>query len=149
MEGTVPGTIHNIFKTAGSYTTTFGLEFGATYSWNSGTIVNQTQLASSRRLPIEVNTPFVFGGVSDFWVAPDAVGSVQNPSWGSVDARLQYVRTMNKITTEFFMDVFNLFNDQAAIRTEDLVAGTGSTKFGDDITWLNPRRAFFGARVRF
>lgn len=149
MEGTIPGTVHHIFKTAGSYSTSFGLEFGGTYRWNSGTIVNQTQLASSRRLPIQVTTPFTFGGVSDFWVSPSAVGSVQNPSWGSVDVRLQYVRRMNKVTTEFFMDVFNLFDDQAAIRTEDLLSGTGATRFGNDITWVNPRRAFFGARVRF
>ena len=149
MEGTIPGTVHHIYKAAGSYTTRFGLEIGGTYRVNSGTIVNQTQLQSSRRLPIQVNTPFVFGGISDNWVAPGAVGAVQNPSWGSVDARLQYIRSMNKITTEFFVDLFNLFNDQASIRTEDLFAGTGSTHFGDDITWVQPRRAFFGARVRF
>jgi hypothetical protein len=149
MEGTIPGTIHHIVKAAGSYTTSFGLEFGGTFQKNSGSIVNQTQLASSRRLPIEVTTPFEFGGVSDFWVAPEAVGSVKNPSWGSVDARIQYVARMNRLTTEFFMDVFNVFNDQAATRIEDLVAGTGATHFGDEINWVNPRRAFFGARVRF
>jgi hypothetical protein len=42
-----------------------------------------------------------------------------------------------------------LFDAQSVIRTEDLVAGTGSTAFGDAITWVQPLRAFFGARVRF
>jgi len=74
---------------------------------------------------------------------------VQNPGWGSVDFRAQYIRPINKVTTEFFVDLFNLFNNQAPIRTEDLVAGTGNTHFGDDITWVQPFRAFFGARVRF
>jgi len=32
---------------------------------------------------------------------------------------------------------------------EDLVAGTGTTAFGDEIAWVSPRRAFLGARVRF
>src|SRR6185295_12249348 len=82
MVGTVPGTIHHIFKTGGSYTTKFGIELGGTYRWNSGTIVNRTQLASSRRLPVEVTTPFLYAGVNEFWVAPGAVGAVQNPSWG-------------------------------------------------------------------
>ena len=53
------------------------------------------------------------------------------------------------MTTEFFVDIFNMFNDQAATRNEDLVAGTGGTHFGDEIAWLNPRRAFLGARVKF
>jgi uncharacterized repeat protein (TIGR01451 family) len=53
------------------------------------------------------------------------------------------------LTAEFFVDVFNLFDDQAAIRIEDLVAGTGTTKFGDEIQWVNPRRALLGARIRF
>jgi hypothetical protein len=74
---------------------------------------------------------------------------VQNPAWGQFDLRAQYVKTIQKITTEFFVDVFNAFDTQSATRTEDLVAGTGSTKFGDDIAWLNPRRAFLGARIKF
>lgn len=149
MEGTVPGTIHNLFKASGSYTTKWGIELGASYRWNSGTIVNKTQLASSRRLPIQVATPFVFGGISENWVDPSAVAAVENPSWGQFDLRAQYVRRMGRITTELFADIFNVMNDQAATRTEDLVAGTGSTKFGDEISWLNPRRAFLGARVKF
>ena len=54
MYGTVPGTIHHIFKMAGSYETKWGVELGGSYRWNSGTVVNKTQLASSRRLPIQV-----------------------------------------------------------------------------------------------
>jgi len=148
MEGTVPGTIHHLFKASGSYMTKLGIELGATYHWNSGTIVNKTQLASSRRLPIQGDA-FAFGGITDNWVAPGAIGGVQNPAWGQFDLRAQYVKPINKLTTEFFIDVFNLFNDQAVTRTEDLVAGTGTTHFGDPIAWLNPRRAFIGARVRF
>lgn len=150
LEGTVPGTIHHLFKASGSYMTRWGIELGGAYNWNSGTIVNKTQLASNRRLPIQVDNAFAFGGIRDNWVAPGAIGAVQNPSWGQFDLRAQYVKRLaDRLTTEFFVDIFNLFNDQAATRTEDLVAGTGSTRFGDDIAWLNPRRAFIGARVKF
>jgi hypothetical protein len=149
MYGTIPGTVHHNFKVAGSYTTIFGLELGGTYRWNSGVVVNQTQLTQSRRLPLEVTTPFAFAGITDLWVAPGAIGAVQNPSWGQIDARLQYIRRINPITAEFFVDIFNLFNDQAATRIEDLVSGTGTTHFGDEIQWVGPRRAFFGARVKF
>ncbi|HEX8030813.1 MAG TPA: TonB-dependent receptor [Vicinamibacterales bacterium] len=149
IQGTIPGTIHHLVKAAGSYTTRWGVELGGGYRWNSGSIVNQTQLASNRRLPIQVATPFAFGGITDNWVAPGAIGAVQNPSWGQFDLRAQYVKTIQKMTTEFFVDVFNVFDQQSATRTEDLVAGTGTTHFGDEIAWLNPRRAFLGARLKF
>lgn len=149
MEGTVPGTIHHLFKASGTYQTKWNVELGATYRWNSGSIVNKTQLASSRRLPIEVDTPYEYGGVVDFWVAPDAVGAVQNPSWGQFDLRAQYTKRLGKTTLELSADIFNLLNDQATTRIEDLVAGTGTTKFGDDIAWRDPRRAFLGARFKF
>ena len=54
-----------------------------------------------------------------------------------------------RITTEFFVDVFNLFDDQAPTRVQDLVAGAGADAFLDEIDWVTPRRAFLGARVRF
>ena len=151
MEGTVPGTIHHLFKTSGSYTFPFGLELGGTYGWNSGTIVNRTFLSSSRRLPFRVPAAeaFTFAGIRDRWVAPDSIAAVENPSWGSFDARIQYIRTIKRITTEFFVDIFNVFDDQATVRNEDLVAGTGTSVFLQDIAWVAPRRAFFGARVRF
>jgi hypothetical protein len=149
MEGVVPGTIHHLFKGGGSYMTRWGVELGGGYRWNSGTVVNKTQLASSRRLPIQVDQAFEFGGISQKWVAPGAIGAVQNPGWGQFDLRAQYIRQINPVTAEFFVDVFNVFDNQAPTRYEDLVAGTGSTRFGDEITWLNPRRAFFGARLRF
>ena len=149
MYGTLPGTIHHIVKTAGSYTFPFGLELGATYRWNSGTIVNKTFLLQSRRLPIETDAPFEFAGITTRWVAPAAIGGVHNPSYNTFDTRVQYVRRFDPVTAEFFVDVFNVFDHQAATRREDLVSGTGTTKFGDEIQWVGPRRAFLGARLRF
>jgi hypothetical protein len=151
MFGTVPGTIHHLFKAAGSYTTRWGVELGGTYRWNSGTVVNKTFFATSRHLPnrVPVGQNFTYAGINTRWTAPDSIGGVENPSWGSFDLRIQYVRPIARLTTEFFVDVFNLFDDQAAMRVQDLVAGSGGTPFLGDVLWVMPRRAFLGARVRF
>ncbi len=149
MYGTVPGTIRHLFKATGSYTTRWGIELGATYAWNSGSIVNKTQLASNRRLPIQVTTPFLYGGLLEDWVAPDAIGTVQNPSWGKLDLRARYLRRIQRMTAEFTFDVFNITDNQNATRIQDLVAGTGTNPFLSEIAWLNPRRALIGMRLSF
>ncbi len=149
--GTQPGLIRHLFKGAGSYTFNMGLQLGATMSWNSGTIGSQTFLASGRNLPIRVATAdaYEFGGTVNRWIAPGAVGTFENPAWGQVDLRAQYLKAVGGVNAEFFVDLFNVFNTQSAIREQDLVAGQGGNAFGDEILWVLPRRAFLGARLRF
>jgi hypothetical protein len=149
--GTQPGLIRNVFKGAGSYTFNMGLQLGATMSWNSGTIASRTFLASGRNLPIRVpaGEAYEFGGTVQRWLAPDAVGSLQNPSWGQLDLRAQYVKAFGGANVEFFADIFNVLNNQGATRNQDLVAGSGGNAFGAPIQWVQPRRAFLGARLRF
>ena len=53
------------------------------------------------------------------------------------------------MTGEFFVDLFNITDNQTSIRQQDLVAGQGENAFGDEIQWVPPRRAFIGARVKF
>ncbi len=50
---------------------------------------------------------------------------------------------------ELFADIFNLFDNQDAIRTQDLVAGAGGNEFGDGIRFTPPRRVFLGIRASF
>lgn len=149
--GTQPGLIKHIIKSAGSYTFNMGLQLGATFSWNSGTIASRTFLASGRNLPIRVPTAdaYTFGGTFQRWLAPDAVGSLENPSWGQIDLRAQYLKGFGSMNVEFFMDVFNVLNNQDPVRNQDLVAGSGGIAFGSPIQWVQPRRAFLGARFRF
>ncbi|MBP7775860.1 MAG: TonB-dependent receptor [Acidobacteria bacterium] len=149
--GTQPGLIKNLLKGGGSYTFDFGLQLGGTFTWNSGTIASRSFLSSSRNLPMRVAAAdaFEFAGITTRWLAPDSVGSLENPSWGQVDLRAQYVRAVGPANVEVFVDVFNLTNAQGAIRNQDLVAGSGGKAFGDAIQWVNPRRAFLGARLRF
>jgi hypothetical protein len=149
--GTQPGLIRHLVKGAGSYTFPFGLQLGATASWNSGTVASRTFLSSSRNLPLRVpaSEAFLFGGVVDRWLAPDSVGSLTNPSWGQLDLRAQYVKNFGQAAAEVFIDVFNVTDNQNAVRNQDLVAGQGGITFGQPLLWVQPRRAFLGARVRF
>src|SRR5690606_38664866 len=149
--GTQPGLIKHLFKGAGSYTFNMGLQLGATMSWNSGTIGSETFLASGRNLPIRVSSAeaYEFGGTVNRWIAPNTVGTFENPAWGQVDLRAQYNKAFGATTAEVFVDLFNVFNTQSAIREQDLVAGQGGNAFGDEILWVLPRRAFIGARLRF
>ena len=149
--GRQPGSIEHLFKTAGSYNFDFGLQLGATFMWNSGTAASRTFLASSRNLPnrVPASEAFEFAGIRERWIAPNTVGALTNPSWATLDLRVQYVRRVGRATMDLFVDLFNVANTQEAIRNQDLVAGQGTTVFGEGIEWVTPRRAFFGARVRF
>ena len=147
--GRQPGSIRHLFKVAGSYDFPMGLRIGGTYNWNSGTIASKTFSASRRNLPIEVSTPFAFAGITDFWLAPDAIGSLTNPSFGIFDLRVQYLRKFGQVQGEFFVDVFNVFNNQDAIRNQDLVAGAGGVAFGQGLLFSDPRRFYLGARLSF
>ena len=146
----LPGTIPHVFKVAGSYMWPIGIELGGAFRYNSGTIASKTFLAQGRNLPIEVDDPYEFAGINEFWLAPDAVGSLQNPGWAQLDLRAQYRRRLTPaLGAEFFVDIFNVFNNQDSIRDQDLVAGSGGTAFGEPIRFLDPRRFFLGARLTF
>ncbi len=148
---TQPGLIRHLAKGAASYTFDFGLQLGGTFSWNSGTIASRTFLSSSRNLPIRVSADeaFEFAGYTNRWLAP-SVGSLENPAWGKLDLRAQYNRRLaNRLNAEFFVDLFNITNNQSSIRNQDLVAGSGGNAFGVPILWVEPRRAFLGARLKF
>ena len=72
------------------------------------------------------------------------------PTAPTVIQRGNYNRTLaGRAVGELFVDLFNIANNQNAIREQDLVAGQGTNAFGSEIQWLTPRRAFFGFRVRF
>ena len=147
--GRQPGNIPHVFKAAGSYTTPLGVELGANYRWNSGSIASRTFLDFGRNLPIQVDDAYEYNGATEFWIAPDAVGSLQNASWGQLDLRAQYKRRFGGLGTEVFVDVFNVTDNQAGIRNQDLVAGSGGVTFGEPIRFNDPRRFFLGARLSF
>jgi hypothetical protein len=130
----------------------FGVELGAGYRWNSGTLASRTRLASNRNLPI-FGDAFPFAGITDVqWIPADTVGALENPTWGQFDLRVQYKKSfqqMRGLGTEFFMDIFNVFDSQGSTRDQDLVAGSGGIAFGQPIRYQDPRRFFLGARLTF
>ncbi|HEX2123564.1 MAG TPA: TonB-dependent receptor [Thermoanaerobaculia bacterium] len=149
--GRQPGSIEHLFKVAGSYRAFNRLELGAVYNWNSGAYSSRTFRASGRNLPIRIPTgdAFEFGGVTARWIEEGAVGGVKNPSYGTLDLRAQWNQPIARTTLELFLDVFNVLDDQATIRTQDLVAGNGGISFGQPLTFVEPRRFFLGARLLF
>ena len=144
-----PGNIPHIFKLAGSYMTKFNVELGAFYRWNAGSVASRTFLDFSRNLPIQVEDAYEFNGAVEHWIDPNAVGTLRNPSWGQLDLRAQYKRTFNGVGTEFFVDVFNVADNQVAVREQDLIAGSGGVSFGQGLVFNPPRRFFLGTRLSF
>lgn len=149
--GDQPGSIAHLFKISSSYHWDAGFQLGANWRWNSGSVASRTFRASNRHLPVRVDAgeEFEFAGIPHRWLDPAAVGTLRNPSYGVVDVRLLYGYRAAGSRLELFADVFNLLDDQDAIRNQDLVAGAGGAAFGDGIRFTPPRRVFLGARLRF
>jgi hypothetical protein len=138
-----------MFKASATYRFDFGLELGAFYRWNSGTLANKAFFAGNRFLPIWTD-PFEFAGITQPWIAPDAVGSLTNPSWDLLDLRVQYhIHPYGRVRGQVFVDIFNVTNNQDSIRNLELIAGAGGLEFGDGILFNLPRRFFIGAKLIF
>jgi hypothetical protein len=144
-----PGSITSIFKAAGSYHTGIGVLLGASYRWNSGAYSSETYSDFGRNLPLPSDTGYVFNGATDTWIQEGVIGSLKNPSWGQLDLRAEYKKSIGGLGTEFFVDIFNVTNNQSSIRIQDLVAGSGGTAFKAATRFLDPRRFFLGARLSF
>ena len=151
--GTQPGSIDHLFKVAGSYRLFNHLELGGVYNWNSGSHASLTAVQSGRNLPLQVVTPYVFGNVSENWVVEDAVGSLTNDSFGILDLRAAWTQPLPRSTSlELFLDIFNVLDNQAYTRNQDLVAATGvGNTFGSGLAAFaaQPRRLYLGARFLF
>ena len=147
LDKTQPGLIEHLFKVAGSYNFDNGVQLGGSYRWNSGAIVNNTFLAFRRHLPAQVDDPFVFAGISDNWVAPTSVGQLELPSYGTLDARVSYLWNFTgRLEADFFLDIFNVLDEQDAIQIQDLV---DQPNYQQGLRFVPPRRYFLGARLRF
>ena len=147
--GVQPGSIPHLFKAVGSYTFPFNLEVGAGYRWNSGAYASRTFLSGGRNLPAQVSEPYVYAGALESWLSPDSVGSLQNPAWGQLDLRVSYRKLDTRFKPEFFVDIFNVTDNQEATRNQDLLAGNGGTAFSEPLTWVGPRRMYLGVRLGF
>ena len=150
---TQPGLVEHLFKVSGSYNWDNGIQVGGNYRWNSGVIVNRSEaILFNRHIPDRVDTAFEFGGLTQRWIENDAVGGIDGSSYGVLDARVSYLWNINdRLQADFFLDIFNLLDDQQLIRLQDVdTEGTiNGFRYLEGINFVDPRRYFIGARLRF
>lgn len=144
-----PGNVEHQFKVLGTYFFDNGFEVGAVYNWNSGTAYNRATNVYGRYLPLREETTYDFGGFDGRWIAAGNTASQETPAYGTLDVRVKYTHDFGDFETEFFLDIFNILDDQAIVEEEQLVAGSGSFAFGEGKDWVEPRRFYLGAKVLF
>ncbi len=154
--GVQPGLVEHLFKLSGSYNWDNGFQVGGSYRWNSGVTLNRSGTqAFARNLPDQVDQGFASNGLSgqtffDTWIAGDAVGYIDGSDSGSLDLRVSYLLALgDRVETDFFLDIFNLFDDQQTVRVQDLENGGGGFEFLEGMNFVQPRRYYLGARLRF
>ncbi len=151
VEGTQPGLVEHLFKVAASYDWDNGFQVGGAYRYNSGVVANVSgQVAFDRHIPQRVSSSFEFAGINDRWIDASSVGQYENPSYGILDLRAAYLWDINgRMTADFFLDIFNVLDEQEAAREQTLVGGGSGFQFGQGVVFNDPRRYFLGARLRF
>ena len=148
--GRQPGMIEHLAKVGGSYTFDFGLQLGGTFSYNSGTVSSRTFFQYRRNIPTRAADAYEFGGMTERWLADDSYGGLLNDSWTTINFRGAYTFGLGRrLSLELFLDVFNVLDDQAAVRNQDILAGSGGIDFGEPLQWVAPRRLYLGARLAF
>jgi hypothetical protein len=146
--GDQPGNIEHQFKAYGSYEFDFGLEVSGVFNWNSGALYTPAQLISGRYFaPMDPN--YYYWGVNDSYLSEGFVGSETTPAYYTFDMRFTYTKDLPIGAAEFFLDIFNVLNNQAATDEEKLIAGSGLYAFGEANNWVAPRRAYLGVRYSF
>jgi hypothetical protein len=152
VTGTLPGLVEHLFKVAGSYSWDNGFQAGAAYRWNSGVHLNTTgALLFDRSVPVRVAAPFAFAGINNQrWLDEGVVGAIESDAYGSLDLRGSYLwNVTERMEVDVFVDVFNALDQQDTTRIQDVVGGANGVAFGEGVTFVDPRRFFLGARLRF
>jgi hypothetical protein len=125
-----PGNIEHSSRVFGTYYFESGFEIGAIYNGNSGTFYNKAKNVYGRYLPLREENTYDIGGYDGRWIADGNVASEKTPAYGTLDVRLKYNYDFAEdYTAEFFLDIFNVLDDQATIEEEAFVAGSGSFDF--------------------
>ncbi|MNS44347.1 TonB-dependent Receptor Plug Domain protein [compost metagenome] len=146
--GKQAGNIEHQFKAFGSYDFDFGLQVSGVFNWNSGSLYTPADVVQSRFLP-PMSGGYEFGGVVDSWVLPGFVGAEKNPSYYTFDMRFKYVRDLPIGEAEFFLDIFNVLDQQSTTSVVANRAGSGQYSYQDPNNWVAPRRAYLGVRYSF
>ncbi|HET7332858.1 TonB-dependent receptor [Dyella sp.] len=146
--GQMPGNIKHMFKAYGAYYFDNGFELAGVFHWNSGYAYTKSFSAYGRHLPV-MGPAYVDGGVYDTWILPGSVGAYTAPSYWTFDIRAKYNWDLPTGKLEFFLDIFNVFNNQAATSVMDLAGGNATYAFQEANGWVEPMRAYLGVRYSF
>ncbi|MEM7350872.1 MAG: TonB-dependent receptor [Acidobacteriota bacterium] len=162
--GIQPGLVEHLFKVHGSYSWDNGFQVGGSYRWNSGFSLNRNgRRAFGRSVPDLTDAPFPSNGFDGTgglfgsgWIAgPEsslgpAIGAVPGNEYGVLDARASYVWNVNdRIEVDFFLDIFNVLDDQQVILVNHFTFTRDGIEPLEGINFVEPRRYFLGARLRF
>lgn len=146
--GPQAGNIEHQFKAYGSYDFDFGLEVAGVFNWNSGAVYTPAEAIARRFFP-PMADPYEYGGVTDSYFIPGGVGSETSPDYYTFDMRFKYDYELPFGEVEFFLDVFNVLNQQFKTSVEKQLAGSGQYDYQEANAWVAPRRAYLGARFSF
>jgi hypothetical protein len=149
VSGKQPGNIEHLFKAYGSYDFNFGLQVSGVFNWNSGALYTPAAINSGRYLAPQVLVPYTFAGVQENWLQSGFTGGETGPSYFTFDMRLKYVRDLPIGKAEFFLDIFNVLDQQSDTAEMKLLAGDGIYSFQQANAWVAPRRAYLGVRYSF
>ncbi len=146
--GPQPGNIEHQFKAYASYDFDFGLQMSGVFNWNSGALYTPAAIVGGRYFA-PTGPATTVNGVTDTYLQPGIVGSETNPSYYTFDMRFKYVRDLPIGAAEFFLDVFNVLDQQSATSVMPVIAGSGQYRFQEANAWVAPRRAYLGIRYSF
>jgi hypothetical protein len=147
--GKMNGSVEHLIKLGGSYRFDFGVTLGGGYSWNSGKYLTESIFAFRRYLP-SAGEAFDFNGTTYNWTREGAVGAIKTESYGILNLRVAYDwQITDRFNADFFVDIFNVLDEQATTLVESVEAGRAGIAFGDGREFEDPRRFFLGARLRF
>jgi hypothetical protein len=165
--GDQPGNIEHQFKAYAGYEFDWGLEVSAVFNWNSGYRYTPAQPVGGRYFaptydatnecgfddpstPEDDRSPgYYHGGTCDTYYLPGLIGSETAPDYYTFDMRATYTLDMPFGQTEFFLDVFNVLDEQSPTGVEARVAGSGVYAYQEANAWVAPRRAYLGIRYSF
>jgi hypothetical protein len=143
-----PGNIEHQLKAYGAYDFDFGLQVSGVFNWNSGALYTPAQIISGRYFA-PMDAAYEYWGVTDTYLSPDFIGSETTPSYFTLDMRFKYERDLPIGKAEFFLDVFNILDQQSATSEQKLLAGDGVYGYQEANAWVAPRRAYLGVRFSF
>ena len=78
-------------------------------------------------------------------------GTYPRVAWAvdTICRRLRVLDLGETMQAEFFLDIFNVLDNQTVMREQDLPGGGAGFDFGDGNGWILPRRFYLGARLSF